>query len=91
MAVIAGQAEGVDVGVDLGVETLGEDGDHKDVDEEADKEGDRRLDEEVHVGLLHLGLLGPVDVPRLHQGAGRCKVRIWILATSPMIQSILPV
>ena len=70
---------------------VGEDGDHEDVDEEADEEGDRRLDEEVHVGLLHLDLLGPVDVPRLHQGAGRCKVRIWILAASPMIQSILPV
>ena len=68
VAVVGGDAERVDLGVGLVVEALREHGDHEDVDEEADEEGDGRLDEEVHVCLLHLALLGSVNISRFDQG-----------------------
>ena len=52
----------MDVGIRLFVEAFRKDRDHEDVDEEADKEGDGSFNEEVHVGLLYLVLLGSVNV-----------------------------
>lgn len=51
--------------VSLVVESLAEDSHDKEVDEEGDKEGQAGLGQEIHVGLLHCLLLGPVDCPRL--------------------------
>ena len=67
MAVIRCDAQGMDVGIRLFVEAFRKDRDHEDVDEEADKEGDGRLDEEVHVRLLHFTLLTSVNVSRFDQ------------------------
>ena len=86
MAVIRCDAQGMDVGIRLFVEAFRKDRDHEDVDEEADKEGDGSFNEEVHVGLLHLVLLGSVNVSWFDQCTeeGRIKSRLLKASTQPV-------